>query len=74
MVTIFQTRYRGAYEGGLWAAVYAQPHEIASEAWEGDVYASGWWHDHASEVGVGDTPDAALADLHSKHQGGSSSI
>ena len=66
MITIFQTRYGGAYEGGPWAAVYANPQDVPEDAWGGDTFASHWWSDHEHEVGVGITPDEALADLRTK--------
>jgi hypothetical protein len=66
VITIFQTRYGGAYEGGPWAAVWASPQDIPEDAIVGDTFASRWWQEHEAEVGVGSTPDEALADLKGK--------
>jgi hypothetical protein len=46
VITIFQTRYRGTYEGGVWAAVYSRPRDIPEEVLSGDTLASRLWLDH----------------------------
>jgi len=55
---IIETRYGGAYEGGLWAA-FASP-EIPEEAQGEDVECRSWWEAPTVAVGVGGTPDRAL--------------
>ena len=64
-----QTRYQGHYEGGRWAAFaeweghyYALP----TSAFADDVTASHWWNLNRHLVGVGHTPDDAVADLERK--------
>jgi hypothetical protein len=65
-VTILMTRYGGVYEGGAWAAFPLYPVKVPSEAFADDVTCATWWEEFAHAVGVGETPDAALADLESK--------
>ncbi|MDP9843275.1 hypothetical protein [Streptosporangium lutulentum] len=65
-VTIIATRHGGRYEGGLWAAFPREPWDIPQDAYGGDRIAYDWWSSNTSPVGVGDTPDEALADLERK--------
>ena len=67
-VTIVQTRYGGVYEGGAWAAFPLRPHNLPDDAFGSDVTCVTWWGERAAGVGVGATPDAALADLQAKHR------
>ncbi|MEA2660566.1 MAG: hypothetical protein QOH08_138 [Chloroflexota bacterium] len=69
-VTIVQTRYGGIYEGGRWAAFLLRPEELPTDAFGGDIVCVPWWADFGDAVGVGATPDAALADLEAKHAAG----
>ena len=69
-VTIVQTRYGGIYEGGAWAAFLSHPEEIPPDAFGGDSVCVSWWSDFVYAVGVGATPDSALADLKAKHAAG----
>ena len=69
-VTIVQTRYGGIYEGGAWAAFLSHPEEIPPDAFGGDSVCVSWWSDFVYAVGVGATPDTALADLKAKHAAG----
>ncbi len=69
-VTIVQTRYGGIYEGGAWAAFLSRPEEIPPDAFGGDSVCVSWWSDFVYAVGVGATPDSALADLKAKHAAG----
>ena len=63
-MTIIKTRYGGAYEGGSWAAFNA--YDVPMDATDDDITCCEWWVDHRHEVGVGKSPDLALADLESK--------
>lgn len=65
-VTIIATRYSGIYEGGEWAAFPIRFEAIPPEVDADDVTCATWWEDHVDSVGVGKTPDAALADLEAK--------
>jgi hypothetical protein len=69
-VTIVQTRYGGIYEGGTWAAFRVHPEQLPADAFGGDIVCVPWWADFGKAVGVGATPDAALADLEAKHAAG----
>lgn len=63
-IVVVPTRYQGGYEGGLFAAIAIE--DLDSAAFGQDCAASEWWHENAARVGVGNTPDAALADWFSK--------
>jgi hypothetical protein len=65
-VTIFRTRYGGTYEGGEWAAFPLHPLQVPGEPIADDVTCATWWEQFANAVGVGDTPEVALADLEAK--------
>lgn len=72
-LTIVATRYSGLYEGGMYAAFKCYPHDIPKAAYDGsDNECAEWWEeDH--EVGVGDTPEDAQAELAAvlfSHEGG----
>lgn len=69
-LTIVQTRYSGIYEGGKWAAFPADPNDLPEGAFDGDVDCSIWWLEHGADVGIGNTPDAALIDYHLRVLGG----
>lgn len=62
-VTIITTRYGGAYEGGSWAAFNCDPEAIPDDATGCDPEADLWWSRPSLPVGVGSTPDKALAAL-----------
>lgn len=62
-VTIIATRYTGAYEGGPWAAFNCDPGDIPDDATGDDTDAFTWWRSPSVPVGVGATPDEALAAL-----------
>lgn len=68
-VVIIQTRYGGTYEGGKWAAFHCDEEQIPSYAQGSDVPCRHWWDYNSRWVGVGQTPDEALADLESKLAG-----
>jgi hypothetical protein len=61
--TIFRARYGGIYEGGRWIAYPSHPWEVPDQVHGSDIESSEWFHEHSDEVGVGDTPNEALADL-----------
>jgi hypothetical protein len=65
-VTIITTRYGGTYEGGAWAAFPIHPERVPDDAVANDVVCVNWWGEYGHTVGVGATPDAALADLEGK--------
>ncbi len=62
VTVITQTRYGGIYEGGPWAAFATT--DLAfdpGDAFSGDTFALAWWDTPTVPVGVGETPDQALA-------------
>lgn len=64
VVVIAETRYRGVYEGGPWAAfAVSEIGAIPVDAFAGDPFASGWWDEPSVPVGVGDSPNDALSRL-----------
>jgi hypothetical protein len=65
-VTIIATRYGGIYEGGAWAAFPVGAERIPPLAISDDSTCVTWWADYGNAVGVGATPNAALADLEAK--------
>ena len=65
-VTLIRTRYGGIYEGGEWAAFPIHSDEIPVEVEGDDVTCATWWSEFGHAVGVGASPDAALADLEEK--------
>lgn len=62
-ITIVRTRYSGVYEGGVWAAVACEPQDLPEQALGSDVECASWWGERRGEVGVGATPEDALASL-----------
>jgi hypothetical protein len=60
---IFKTRHGGVYEGGEWAAFPCHPEEFPPEANGDDIELREWFQSPPFAVGVGDTPDEALAAL-----------
>jgi len=73
-IVIRESRYQGTYEGGKWHAIP----ECNSDTWNMDYfeYLHGdddaatkfWWEsDAAKKIGVGKTPNDALADLFKKN-------
>lgn len=63
-VTIIATRYGGVYEGGQYAAFACATELVPPEAEGDDTDAMVFWRDADPRlVGVGATPDAALAAL-----------
>jgi hypothetical protein len=62
-VTIINTRYGGGYEGGEWAAFPLRSSEIPSAATGDDNECRAWWADPPVAVGLGATPDRAIASL-----------
>lgn len=63
-ITIHQTRYQGAYEGGSWVA--ASGADLPPVAFGSDVPCSLWWENRPA-IGRGQTPDEALADLEARY-------
>ena len=62
-ITIIATRYNGGYEGGVWGALPVGPDEVPEEATGDDLECREWWESPPFAVGVGATPDRALAAL-----------
>lgn len=65
-VTIITTRYSGVYEGGDWAAFKMRAHEVPRAATGDDSECMAWWNEYGAGVGVGPSPEAALADLQTR--------
>lgn len=70
-IIIRESRYSGAYEGGRWFAYHADiPLTLGYyEYLEGDDCdaVDFWSSDAAKLIGVGDTPNEALADMQLKN-------
>jgi hypothetical protein len=62
-ITIVATRYSGGYEGGVWAALPVHPREVPEPATGDDPDCQTWWERPPFAVGLGATPDRALAAL-----------
>ena len=62
-ITIVATRYQGGYEGGVWAALPVYPQELPEAAMGDDLDCQKWWDTPPFAVGLGATPDRALAAL-----------
>jgi len=64
-VTIVRVRYSGVYEGGQWSAFNMYDGELPQDAFDDDITCCEWWSDPENRkiVGVGGTPDKALAHL-----------
>ncbi len=71
-VAIIQSRYSGVYEGGKWHAIPEFDDVINSEQYQDYMYGDDGsaldFFDSgiASNIGVGDTPELALADMRLK--------
>lgn len=61
-IVVFQSRYSGVYEGGDWFAL-ANCETVPDGPWEDDDECLDWFLSNGETIGVGDTPDEALADL-----------
>lgn len=70
-VVIRESRYSGVYEGGKWFAIaeYSEESEgLANYISGDDCEALDFWDsEEAKMIGVGDSPNDALADLYLKH-------
>ena len=71
-VAIIESRYSGTYEGGKWHAIPEFDDVINTEQYQDYMYGDDgsaldfWDSEIASNIGVGDTPELALADMQSK--------
>jgi len=71
LVVIREARYSGVYEGGKWFAIAEYSGE--SEALEAYIHGDDcdaldfWDSEEAKMIGVGDSPNSALADLYLRH-------
>ena len=65
-VTIVANRYGGIYEGGLFGAFPVDAIAIPFASYGIDIDCLEWWSAYGDLVGIGNTPDSALQDLHSK--------
>lgn len=66
-IAIRESRYGGLYEGGRWFAI-ARCLEIPEKAIGDDSEAIDFWGSpDAFLIGVGDTPNDALADLYERY-------
>lgn len=61
-IVVFQSRYQGVYEGGLWFAL-ANCEQIPEGPWGDDDECLDWFTANELVAGVGDTPDEAVTDL-----------
>jgi hypothetical protein len=68
-VAIIESRYSGTYEGGKWHAIPEFDDVINTEHYQDYMYGDDgsaldfWDSNIASSIGVGDTPESALADM-----------
>lgn len=65
-ITIIEDRYTGTYSGGLFTAWNRYACELPEGPAADDVTCMKFWLDNTEPVGVGNTPEAALADLEHK--------
>jgi len=64
-VTIVNTRYGGAYEGGLWLAFKSYPAGIPFDIYSDDGACAAWFNGiNDKNVGKGNTPTEAFNDLY----------
>ena len=73
-VAIIESRYSGTYEGGKWHAIPEFDDVINTERYQDYMYGDDgsaldfWDSESASGIGVGDTPELALADMQLKER------
>lgn len=66
-LAITSDRYTGVYSHGKFTAWNLEPWEVPTEPFEDDVTcANFWWSDNVPVCGIGDTIEAAIADLYMK--------
>ena len=71
-VAIIESRYSGTYEGGKWHAIPEFDDVINTEKYQDYMYGDDgsaldfWDSEIALNIGVGDTPELALADMQLK--------
>ena len=71
-VAIIESRYSGTYEGGKWHAIPEFDDVINTEQYQDYMYGDDgsaldfWDSEISSTIGVGDTPELALADMRLK--------
>lgn len=71
-IVICEDRYNGTYSGGRWLATSGERGLFDSAPYGGDIEANRFWRNQfwrstsAARIGVGDTPEAALANLVSR--------
>lgn len=68
-VTIVTARYGGVYENAQFIAVLCHPDEMPEDITGDDIQCCYFFRDYSDIVGLGGTPDSALADLTAKYQG-----
>lgn len=61
-IAIFQSRYSGVYEGGLWFAVRSC-YSVPEEAHGDDIDCLDWFIENKNKIGIGDTPNEAHDNL-----------
>ena len=64
-VIITQDRYTGVYSGGPWLAVGNRRNLFETDAYGDDTDCAAFFEDakNTKQIGIGDTPNAALDDL-----------
>lgn len=68
-ICIFEDRYSGAYSGGKWVAMGRCDRKQSRDNVEAGVNGGDlefWTNERKALMGLGDTPNAALADLEAK--------
>jgi hypothetical protein len=68
---IVNDRYGGSYSGGPWVAypLFAEPEGPSGQDHEATAFWDAYASAPAQPIGVGETPDEALADLRAKARG-----
>ena len=67
-VTIILDRYHGCYSGADWLAFPLDFDEIPEDVNDEDLPCQDFWDNYNEPVGMGGTPEDALADLIAKMQ------
>lgn len=67
-VTIISDRYHGCYSGASWLAFPLDFDEIPEDVNDEDLPCQDFWDNYDEPIGLGETPEDALADLIAKMQ------
>lgn len=65
-VTIVRDPNAGVYSGGMFVAFNREAGDLPAEAFINGDEGAAWWAENTEPVGVGNTPESALAHLETK--------